>query len=230
MAFLRRGAPSGLHGDRHIHRTQARDDYALEHRSSGNHSEHEHYRHRQNRGVFPPEGRYASDTEIPHDKMLQRIYHGLDGDIFVIDRQPEPIRHITDFEAYNKEEGLALSEDEIQKLGRPLTDSEVFGFSQVNSEHCRHKIFNGTFVIDGVEMESSLFKLIKKTSAVNPGRIVSAYKDNCAFIEGPKLRLFHPTAAAKAPSSRAPSSGSSTPLRLPSPASSRKRRSRPSSR
>ncbi len=154
---------------------------------------------------FPvPEGRYASDTEIPHDKMLQRIYHGLDGDIFVIDRQPEPIRHITDFEAYNKEEGLALSEDEIQylkdlsaKLGRPLTDSEVFGFSQVNSEHCRHKIFNGTFVIDGVEMESSLFKLIKKTSAVNPGRIVSAYKDNCAFIEGPKLRLFHPAAAAK---------------------------------
>ena len=140
---------------------------------------------------FPvSEGRYASDTEIPHDKMLQRIYHGLDGDIFVIDRQPEPIRHITDFEAYNKEEGLALSEDEIQylkdlsaKLGRPLTDSEVFGFSQVNSEHCRHKI--------------SLFKLIKKTSAVNPGRIVSAYKDNCAFIEGPKLKLFHPTAAAK---------------------------------
>ena len=115
---------------------------------------------------FPvPEGRYASDTEIPHDKMLQRIYHGLDGDIFVIDRQPEPIRHITDFEAYNKEEGLALSEDEIQylkdlsaKLGRPLTDSEVFGFSQVNSEHCRHKIFNGTFVIDGVEMESSQWR------------------------------------------------------------------------
>ena len=154
---------------------------------------------------FPvPEGHYTSDAEIPHDKMLQRIYHGLDGDIFVIDRQPEPIRHITDFEAYNKEEGLALSEDEIQylkdlsaKLGRPLTDSEVFGFSQVNSEHCRHKIFNGTFIIDGVEMESSLFKLIKKTSAVNPGRIVSAYKDNCAFIEGPKLRLFHPAAAAK---------------------------------
>ena len=154
---------------------------------------------------FPvEEGRYASDAEIPHDRMLQRIYHGLDGEIFSIDRQPEPIRHITDFEAYNKEEGLALSEDEIQylkslseKLGRPLTDSEVFGFSQVNSEHCRHKIFNGKFIIDGVEKESSLFKLIKKTSAVNPGRIVSAYKDNCAFIEGPKLRMFHPSAAAK---------------------------------
>ena len=114
---------------------------------------------------FPvPEGRYASDTEIPHDKMLQRIYHGLDGDIFVIDRQPEPIRHITDFEAYNKEEGLALSEDEIQYLK---------------------------------DLSAKLGRLIKKTSAVNPGRIVSAYKDNCAFIEGPKLRLFHPTAAAK---------------------------------
>lgn len=154
---------------------------------------------------FPvPEGRYTSDAEIPHDKMLQRIYHGLDPDIFNVDRSPDPIRHITDFEAYNAEEGLALSEDEIQylknlseKLGRPLTDSEVFGFSQVNSEHCRHKIFNGTFIIDGVEMESSLFKLIKKTSAVNPGRIVSAYKDNCAFIEGPKLKLFHPSAPAR---------------------------------
>ena len=154
---------------------------------------------------FPvEEGRYASDSEIPHDKMLQRIYHNLDENIFTIDHKPEPIRHITDFEAYNKEEGLALSEDEIQylkdlsaKLGRPLTDSEVFGFSQVNSEHCRHKIFNGTFIIDGVEKESSLFKLIKKTSAVNKGRIISAYKDNCAFIEGPKIRLFHPAAAAR---------------------------------
>lgn len=147
---------------------------------------------------------HNSDEEIPHDRMLQRIYHGLGSDIFTIDRKPEPIRYITDFEAYNKDEGLALSEEEIkylkdlsEKLGRPLTDSEVFGFSQVNSEHCRHKIFNGTFIIDGVEMESSLFKLIKKTSAVNPGRIISAYKDNCAFIEGPKLKLFHPAAAAK---------------------------------
>ena len=147
---------------------------------------------------------YPSESDIPHDKMLQRIYNGLDGDIFTIDHQPEPIQYISDFEAYNLQEGLALSEDEIQylknlseKLGRPLTDSEVFGFSQVNSEHCRHKIFNGTFIIDGVEKESSLFKLIKKTSAVNPGRIVSAYKDNCAFIDGPKIRMFHPAAATR---------------------------------
>ena len=66
--------------------------------------------------------------------------------------------YIDDISAYNKSEGLALSPEEedylrqlAQRLGRPLTDSEVFGFSQVNSEHCRHKIFNGTFVIDGEE-------------------------------------------------------------------------------
>ena len=126
------------------------------------------------------------------DKMLQRLYNGLDQEIFTTDNIFEPVRHITDLERYNIEEGLALSEDEIgylhdlsDRIGRPLTDSEVFGFSQVNSEHCRHKIFNGTFIIDGKEMPSSLFNLIKKTSKLNPGRIVSAYKDNCAFVEGP---------------------------------------------
>ena len=99
---------------------------------------------------------------------------------------------------------MALSEDEIgylhdlsDRIGRPLTDSEVFGFSQVNSEHCRHKIFNGTFIIDGKEMPSSLFNLIKKTSKLNPGRIVSAYKDNCAFVEGPLVHLFHPGSGDK---------------------------------
>lgn len=154
---------------------------------------------------FPvEEGKYSRDEDIPHDRMLQRIYHGLDGSIFTVSRKPEPVMYISDFEAYNRQEGLALSDEEIQylkdlsaKLGRPLTDSEVFGFSQVNSEHCRHKIFNGKFIIDGVEKESSLFKMIKKTSAANPGRIISAYKDNCAFIEGPKIKFFHPAAATK---------------------------------
>ncbi len=149
---------------------------------------------------FKVDGRYEDDSLIPHDKMLQRVYHGLDGNIFTVDTKPEPIRYIEDFEAYNIEEGLALSDEEIgylknlsAKIGRPLTDSEVFGFSQVNSEHCRHKIFNGTFIIDGKEMESSLFKMIKKTSAENKGRIVSAYKDNCAFIQGPKIEMFTPS-------------------------------------
>lgn len=139
-----------------------------------------------------------------YDKMLQRRYEGLDQEIFTIDKAPEEVVHITDLETYNIQEGLALSPEEIaylkglaDKLGRPLTDSEVFGFSQVNSEHCRHKIFNGTFIIDGKEMESSLFKMIKKTSAENPGRIVSAYKDNCAFIDGPVVDMFHPASGDK---------------------------------
>lgn len=146
----------------------------------------------------------VSGMDADHDKMLQRMYNGLDQQIFDIKREPEPIKQITDIAEYNKEEGLALSEEEIgyldslsKKLNRPLTDSEVFGFSQVNSEHCRHKIFNGTFIIDGKEMESSLFKLIKKTSQENPNRIISAYKDNCAFIDGPHVSLFHPQSGDK---------------------------------
>ncbi|OFY43946.1 MAG: phosphoribosylformylglycinamidine synthase [Bacteroidetes bacterium GWF2_40_14] len=142
--------------------------------------------------------------EAEHDKMLQRMYDGLGQEIFEINRKPDPVIQITDIAAYNKEEGLALSDEEIsyldelsKKLGRPLTDGEVFGFSQVNSEHCRHKIFNGTFVIDGREMESSLFKLIKKTSKENPNRIVSAYKDNCAFLEGPEVTMFYPQSGDK---------------------------------
>ena len=96
------------------------------------------------------------------------------------------------FRSYNRQEGLALNPDEIEylegvskRIGRMLTDSEVFGFSQVNSEHCRHKIFNGTFIIDGEEKESSLFQLIKRTTATNPNHVVSAYKDNCSFVQGP---------------------------------------------
>lgn len=147
---------------------------------------------------------YTNDKNAEHDSMLQRVFDGLDQDLFTIDIKPEPIIEIEDIDAYNKKEGLALSEDEIEylnqisaKIGRKLTDSEVFGFSQVNSEHCRHKIFNGTFVIDGVEKESSLFKLIKKTSQVNPNRLVSAYKDNVAFVNGPEIEQFAPISGDK---------------------------------
>ncbi len=138
------------------------------------------------------------------DPMLFQKYTELHQDIFTINIQPESIKEIEDIAAYNKQEGLALSDEEVNylntlaiKLKRNLTDSEVFGFSQVNSEHCRHKIFNGTFVIDGEEKPSSLFKLIKKTSAKNPNDIVSAYKDNVAFIKGPKVEQFAPKSADK---------------------------------
>ncbi len=133
------------------------------------------------------------------DPMLQKIYECLDQEIFDIHLQPEPIKSITDIGSYNKSEGLALSQEEVdyldnvsQQLGRPLTDSEVFGFSQVNSEHCRHKIFNGSFVIDGEEKPMTLFQLIKETSKQNPNRIASAYKDNVAFVKGPRVQQFAP--------------------------------------
>ena len=142
--------------------------------------------------------------EKGHDPMLQHVYDNLDQQLFTIDRKPDPIVYIDDIAAYNEQEGLALSADEVgylnevsKKLKRNLTDSEVFGFSQVNSEHCRHKIFGGTFIIDGEEKEHSLFALIKKTSTENPNKLVSAYKDNVAFNAGPTVEQFAPLSADK---------------------------------
>jgi phosphoribosylformylglycinamidine synthase len=141
---------------------------------------------------------------VDFDPMLLQKYAELNQDLFTIHIQPEAILEIDDIAAYNQQEGLALSEEEVvylenlaKKINRKLTDSEVFGFSQANSEHCRHKIFNGTFIIDGIEKETSLFKLIKKTSAENPNDIVSAYKDNVAFVKGPKVTQFAPKSADK---------------------------------
>ena len=149
--------------------------------------------------------RVAAGQEPVYDRMLLRLYSdGLNSRVFTVDRKPEPIVEISDIHAYNLSEGLALSADEeayldslAKKLGRPLTDSEVFGFSQVNSEHCRHKIFNGTFVIDGEEKPLSLFKLIKRTSQENPNSLVSAYKDNVAFVEGPAIEQSTPSSRSK---------------------------------
>ncbi len=133
------------------------------------------------------------------DPMLFQKFEGLNQEIFVVNIEPESVKAIEDIAAYNASEGLALNEEEVnylkevaERIGRPLTDSEVFGFSQVNSEHCRHKIFNGIFVIDGEEQPVSLFKMIKETSKENPENIVSAYKDNVAFIKGPKVTQFAP--------------------------------------
>ncbi|MBO7266878.1 MAG: phosphoribosylformylglycinamidine synthase [Bacteroidaceae bacterium] len=141
----------------------------------------------------------VKDENAEYDPMLQRMYKGLDQNIFTIDIKPQPIIYIDNLEEYNEKEGLALSQEEMDylkkvenDLGRKLTDSEVFGFAQINSEHCRHKIFGGTFVIDGVEMESSLFQMIKKTTQENPNKIISAYKDNVAFAEGPMIEQFAP--------------------------------------
>lgn len=135
----------------------------------------------------------------PFDPMLLQRFNGLHQEIFDLHIHPEPILEINDIQAYNLQEGLALSDEEVnylnglsERLGRKLTDSEVFGFSQVNSEHCRHKIFNGKYIIDGEEKSESLFAMIKKTSSAHPNDIVSAYKDNVAFIKGPEIVQFAP--------------------------------------
>ena len=141
----------------------------------------------------------VADEKAEYDPMLQRMYKGLDQEIFTVNIKPAPIQSIENLEEYNEQEGLALSPEEIEylhdvekQLGRKLTDSEVFGFAQINSEHCRHKIFGGTFIIDGEEKESSLFKMIKKTTQENPHKIISAYKDNVAFAQGPVVEQFAP--------------------------------------
>ncbi len=146
----------------------------------------------------------VANEDAEFDPMLQRMYKGLNQNIFTTNRQPEPIIHIENLEAYNEQEGLALSKEEMdylkkveQDLGRPLTDSEVFGFAQINSEHCRHKIFGGTFIIDGEKKESSLFQMIKKTTQENPNKIISAYKDNVAFAQGPVIEQFAPADHSK---------------------------------
>jgi len=146
----------------------------------------------------------AKETNPQFDPMLQAVYKNLDEKLFTIDKKPDPIFFIDNIAEYNQSEGLALSDDEIEyleqlavKIGRKLTDSEVFGFSQVNSEHCRHKIFNGKFIIDGKEMKSTLFRMIKDTTNTNPNRVISAYKDNCAFLEGPVVEQFAPASQDK---------------------------------
>ncbi len=155
-------------------------------------------------GISRIEEYFPEESGAKFDPMLNRHYTLLDDELFKTDITPEPIVFIEDLEAYNRQEGLALSPVEIDylksvaaKLGRGLTDSEVFGFSQVNSEHCRHKIFNGKFIVDGQEKERSLFKMIKNTTTQNPNYVTSAYKDNCAFLQGPVVEQFAPKSGDK---------------------------------
>ena len=156
----------------------------------------------QNMGI---EGITRIEKYIPETKtdvvdyMLVQRFEALNESVFKIDASPESVKPIEDIADFNASEGLAMNSEEVayldnvsKELGRPLTDSEVFGFSQVNSEHCRHKIFNGTFVIDDEEKVKSLFQMIKETAKQNPNTIVSAYKDNVAFIEGPTVEQFAP--------------------------------------
>ena len=156
-------------------------------------------------GIKRIEEFHTKTSEKPHfDPMLQSLYKGLDQSIFTINKQPDPVIYIDDIKQYNLREGLALNDEEVayldelsNSIGRKLTDSEVFGFSQVNSEHCRHKIFNGTFILSGEVKEETLFQMIKLTTKTNPNSVVSAYKDNCAFVQGPVVEQFAPVTQDK---------------------------------
>jgi phosphoribosylformylglycinamidine synthase len=156
-------------------------------------------------GISRIEEYFSSKPKSKFDPMLQANYDGLQQSVFYVDKKPDPVYYIDNIAAYNEKEGLALNSEEIGylqqlsvRIKRKLTDSEVFGFSQVNSEHCRHKIFNGIFIIDGIEKKSSLFDLIRLTTKTNPNKIVSAYQDNCSFNEGPVIEQFAPATQDKA--------------------------------
>lgn len=141
------------------------------------------------------------DAYPSFDPMLEQKYVGLGSATLSIVHQKEQESQIENVGEYNQQHGLALSEEEIAflenastELGRNLSETEVFSFSQINSEHCRHKIFNGEFTIDGVRKDKSLFTLIKDTSKAAPNNLVSAYKDNVAFFKGPRVKQFSPSA------------------------------------
>src|SRR4029079_7885106 len=102
--------------------------------------------------------------------------------------------------AANADMGLALSEDEIDYLfeqftraGRNPTDVELMMFAQANSEHCRHKIFNASWILDGREQEKSLFAMIRNTHAHTPRGVLSAYRDNAAVLAGSNGVRYFPT-------------------------------------
>ncbi len=131
------------------------------------------------------------------DRMIENLYSPLTGDSFLPKGVTLEVKHISNISAFNQEFGLALSDDEIAyldnastELGRAFTDAEIYAFSQINSEHCRHKIFNGTFIINGKEEAKSLFQLIKDTSKNAPKYLISAYKDNVAYFSGPTIDRF----------------------------------------
>lgn len=141
--------------------------------------------------------RRLAEGDRSYDKMLEAIYEDLTPSSLQIVDPPAPLLAVDDIEAFNKEQGLALSSEEVayleksrKELGRKLSDAEIYGFAQINSEHCRHKIFNGRVVIDGETQPLSMFELIKETSKKAPGNLVSAYKDNVAFIKGPHIEEF----------------------------------------
>ncbi|MFT5712602.1 MAG: phosphoribosylformylglycinamidine synthase, partial [Glaciecola sp.] len=148
-----------------------------------------------------------------HDRMTQAVFTQLENaqQLFVqADAKPFSSVPILEegkvaLEQANKKLGLALADDEVDylfdsftKLGRNPNDIELYMFAQANSEHCRHKIFNADWTIDGAAQPKSLFKMIKNTFEVSSDFVHSAYKDNAAVMEGWKAGRFYPDAKTQA--------------------------------
>ncbi|MCX7562627.1 phosphoribosylformylglycinamidine synthase [Xanthomonadaceae bacterium XH05] len=148
------------------------------------------------------EAEWPAVSALLHDPMTQSLLNDLSAakNVFVVPAPGGVARIAVDaIEQANADLGLALSEDEIAylrerygTLGRDPSDAELMMFAQANSEHCRHKIFNASFTLDGVDQSRSLFSMIRNTHAKSPEHTLSAYKDNAAVIEGHALRRFRP--------------------------------------
>jgi phosphoribosylformylglycinamidine synthase len=140
------------------------------------------------------------------DRMTEvALFDTMQAETLFAHAQPRPLARVGiepgSLERANAELGLALSADEIQylrenfqRLERNPTDVELMMFAQANSEHCRHKIFNASWIIDGRERDESLFAMIRYTHARNPNGVLSAYRDNAAVIEGTRGRRYFPDA------------------------------------
>ena len=153
--------------------------------------------------AFHIEGSKADPSALLHDRMTQTVLRSFDEAAKLFEHvPPRPLQKIADLRKANRELGLALSEDEIEylerayrSLGRDPTDVELTMFAQANSEHCRHKIFNADWIIDGARQEKSLFGMVRHTHAQNPQGTVVAYSDNAAIMEGAETARFYPDAS-----------------------------------
>ena len=167
------------------------------------------YRFRLRRSLTGEE--LASLLPLLHDRMTETVLaEPVDGRVLFARRRPQPLAMIDlsgegerAIESYNRALGLALSADEVRylaeqftALGRNPTDAELMMFAQANSEHCRHKVFNADWRLDGVPAPKTLFEMIKNTHACSPQGVLSAYSDNAAVVEGPMAAWWMPGADA----------------------------------
>ena len=152
--------------------------------------------------VYGIESANPAIAALLHDRMTETVLGSFEeADRLFEAVPPRPLQFIEKdrLKEANARLGLALSEDEIEyleqayrKMGRDPTDAELTMFAQANSEHCRHKIFNADWIVDGKKQPQSLFAMIRHTHAANPQGTVVAYSDNAAIIEGRMARRFYP--------------------------------------